>query len=1353
MTQGGKHTEFSNVISLDIGYHEIMDKISFKDEIQYVDKNGNIFPSSAAYTYSKVSKDNLVQILGEDGYINVYDSNNKLITTLNKDNLEYKYEGITAGLSFETSKPVEEGILKLENGRSILPLEYSKVQEESFANIKVNIKGNIIKDDQTIISSNGEKTIELKDAMSKAELELSNSNLSTIVKNDGVGMRITLDTNDMSTKLYKNPEINITFPSYVSNVKVENVKLVYEKELKIESAKLYKNDAGNIEIGIKLQGEQTAYNEEYNADGAMLVMNADITTDKLTPAKADNIHLKVKNENADETVENNAEVKFVAPAGIAAISEVSGYSDKEQNAISINGTKEIGKIEENASAKEATMKIIAMNNYDYSCNNIVILGRTPFAGNKSIEGQKDLGSTFDAKMIGEIASENADLSNMTVYYSANKTANKNLEDRQNGWTTNRNEVENVASYMIVLNDFEFKAGEMLTFTYKIQIPENISKNQQTFGTFGVYYETTMGDDVVRTISLPTTYVEGTPVGIATEVGVELKVTLQSNLEEGHSIQVGENITYTAKVENLSSIKAENVKLKIYMSKNTVFVKTDGTHDGGGINRTIILDVGDIEGNSSKNVVFTLNVTSYDTSEDEQMEALIKSYEEEQEKIKEEEERIAKEEEEKGYSEEQKQAAAKAREEAKWGKPGDDNYEELQQQKKEYEETQKNIKKYIEEYKNRNKITTKVTVYTEADANTEYGSDGSVGEGDVGQSGNQNSQNVNPNPSQGSSIADLRLNLSTMQDGILSEGQDVICTLRVTQNTTKELSNVKLTCVIPEGLTFKKASNAEKYDYNPDTRTVTYTFDKMVGAKTMTLICSVDKLPAGSYEKQYDIAFSGTYDGLDRDPYQSNVISMTAYRDGFSISQNSSVSSGVLYEGDKITYNIIVNNLTSKDTIATVYDVLPNELQFEEGYYTQDEVQRGITSAGANNIRTDLVLKANEQLILHIVAKVKEVNNTPVKITNKVYLTSTDIERLDANDISHTIYKKGDVVDPNNPNNPNDPNNPNGQGGDEKNGYTISGVAWIDEDKDGLREDNEQLLENIKVYLLNSRTNAVISETQTNKNGVYEFKGVKNGSYVVAFDYDNNQYEVTVYQAENAGDSVNSDAIKMELTIKGNSKEYALTNTLVINDNQYNIDLGLTYNRKFELSVNKGISLVQLTNANGTKNYNFNDGDAKIEIPEKYIDSSTIAITYKITIKNTGTIPGYVGKVVDYKARDLDFNSALNPEWYEDSNGNLYNTSLAGRVINPGETVELSIILTKTVNGENIGISNNTAEIAEASNDYGIPLSTTPGNKNGTEADLGSCDIIVAVQSGGIIFYGGILLLVLAIFALRWIYNK
>ncbi len=321
-------------------------------------------------------------------------------------------------------------------------------------------------------------------------------------------------------------------------------------------------------------------------------------------------------------------------------------------------------------------------------------------------------------------------------------------------------------------------------------------------------------------------------------------------------------------------------------------------------------------------------------------------------------------------------------------------------------------------------------------------------------------------------------------------------------------------------------------------------------------------------------------------------------------------------------------------------------------------------------------------------------------------------------------------------------------GNEGQTYRVSGTAWIDDNKNGGREENESLIGSMNVYLLNSADKTLINQAKTDQNGIYTFLNVKSGEYIVAFEYDTAKYALTTYQADGIEYTKNSDAINMDLNINGKNLTYGATNKLTVNSNTLNIDIGVIDRPKFDLELEKGISLVQVSNSKGTESYKFNNTDlAKVEIPEKNLKGSVVAITYTITVKNTGSVAGYASKIVDYKAKDLSFTSSMNPEWYLDTSGNIYTTSLNDRLINPGEQVTVSLILTKTMTSDNIGQTTNDAEIAESSNNLGVTdIDSTPENKAQKEDDFGTADVIIAVKTGETLVLIGIMLILLMIFA-------
>ena len=156
--------------------------------------------------------------------------------------------------------------------------------------------------------------------------------------------------------------------------------------------------------------------------------------------------------------------------------------------------------------------------------------------------------------------------------------------------------------------------------------------------------------------------------------------------------------------------------------------------------------------------------------------------------------------------------------------------------------------------------------------------------------------------------------------------------------------------------------------------------------------------------------------------------------------------------------------------------------------------------------------------------------------------------------------------------------------------------------------------------------------------------------------------------------------------------------------------------------------------------------AKIEVPAKDVDNTSIVIEYKIVVKNNGDVSGYARKVVDYLPEDLKFSSEIHKDWYQSTNGNIYNNSLANQEIKPGESKEITLTLTKKLNSDAMGkVISNDAEIYEAYNDFGLEdVNSTPANQNREENDLSTANIVLSVKTGQIIMNIAIVVAVIAI---------
>jgi len=461
-------------------------------------------------------------------------------------------------------------------------------------------------------------------------------------------------------------------------------------------------------------------------------------------------------------------------------------------------------------------------------------------------------------------------------------------------------------------------------------------------------------------------------------------------------------------------------------------------------------------------------------------------------------------------------------------------------------------------------------------------------------------------------------------------------------------------------------------------------------------------------------------------------------------------------GTKIKYTITIKNTGYKDAESiSIDDEFSNYLNLSEVKingencdYTEDTIIDDNNSY--KSIKIESQLASGKEATIEIIGEVD--SNLPtdraLEVINKATIYNAGVQIAETQEIIYNIEAITDEDEGNNNqgnnnqgNNNNDNtgnngnNNNNNNDNPQDNTYTVSGAAWLDSNQNGQREINEPLLGGIDVILLNLDTKQGIRVT-TSDDGTYIVKNVKNGNYIAIFEYDTEKYMLTKYQVEGVNPNRNSDVENVTMNIDGQSKKVASTNALTVNGRSIaNIDIGLVEAKSFDMELSKSITKITVTNKAGTKTTNYDNAQlAKVEVKAKHLSGTTVVIEYKIKITNNGELAGYAKNIVDYKPTDLNFNSELNPNWYQSGN-NLYTKSLANTKIEPGESKELTLILTKTMTTSNTGLTNNMAEIAEDYNSSGIAdTDSTPGNKNIQEDDIGQANVIISVSTGAAISY-------------------
>ena len=287
---------------------------------------------------------------------------------------------------------------------------------------------------------------------------------------------------------------------------------------------------------------------------------------------------------------------------------------------------------------------------------------------------------------------------------------------------------------------------------------------------------------------------------------------------------------------------------------------------------------------------------------------------------------------------------------------------------------------------------------------------------------------------------------------------------------------------------------------------------------------------------------------------------------------------------------------------------------------------------------------------------------------------------------------------------------------------------------------KKTFEGLTVKLLNAETNEYVKDedgndltTTTSSTGFYSFSKVPAGQYIVIFEYDTVQYGLTAFRNEGTADDLSSKVITKNVVIDGQEQQVAATEVIKVeNENIANINIGLITAKKYDLQLDKYISKVTVQNSTTTTHTYENTTLAKEEIHAKEVNGSTVIVEYTIRVTNNGDVAAYVRKIADYLSSDYEFNSQLNKDWYQSGN-EVYCTSLANTKLEPGESKDVKLTVIKTMTESNTGLVNNTAEIVESYNEYGLTdINSTEGNKAKGENDMGSADLIISIKTGEVV---------------------
>lgn len=1258
--------EIENAVNVNVSRVDMIKVIELREADEYfVDGDGRKYPTStngAENTYYKsvkFNKENLAAVVGEAGSVELLLEDGTSLVTLDKNTADDGDGFIT--ISFGENKigkiivrvnnPEGEGILNILNKKVITKPTYSKIEVAKFQGVVSDYVG-AAQLQEDIITELGNKSVatEFKDTITNATVSLSRNELSTLVENDDIEINIALNNATDVSDMYYNPVFELTLPEEVESINIKDMNLLYgNDELELGNVETLRDSQGRLVLKISLNGVQTKYTLGDSDKGTTIILKTSMVVNMYRASRKAELVMNYYNEDAtnygigtqwqmisnkisDRNGNTSTALNIVAPEGFVNAQMISDYKDGE-SVISVNQGRKDATIATFADSRIAEMKMILINNTDEEMNDVHILGRTIFSGNKSIIDGEALGTNQDAPMVSEIAADSSNKYKSKVYYSENGDATDDLNDSKNGWTDSPETLRSIKSYLIVV-DGTVKTGSLLMYSYNFEIPEQLSNNLDLAGTFGTYYTGT------RTAGIG----EPDKVVLTTGDAPVLKVETVSDVDEG-TVTEGQHIKYTVKVTNEGRTVSEDTVVNSMIPQGTTYV-----------------DNGTLSPDTSE-----LQITMGDIA------------------------------------------------------PG---------------ETQE--------------ITYEVEVNTSVAGQVELRPDSNVEA-----NGLENPIYTTTDEATTIEAAEVKVKLtSDLTANVLQKDREMEYNALIKNKTSEDLQNCEYVQTIPEGLEFVKAYVVEfdKEDpivhegaagtYDAATRTVKFNIDSIENIKNFKIVVKGGDI--SEYEKEINSIGTFTASNINK-AYDSNELKLTIARPEITMNSYSLTNNKYVKEGDAIEYVLDVTNvgIASAENINVV-NAVPEGFTPVSAQCVKDDGTQ-INALIKQNVDLDFTLMAGQSArvtlrciaenLSNVESEKLTANNWQVSGVNVNETATQNIENIIQRDETrkHSTLDEdnntAEVVKENIPaqtvyiNETNDVQTTPVENATST--YRIIGRAFNDFNKNGQRDDDEEGMANIVAKLCNAETQDVISQTVTNSVGEYVFDGVVPGEYYVKFEYDNTQYQLTDYKKEGVTSDRNSDAII--------SNYKAVTDKIKIIDTSISdIDIGLYKSGIFDLSLDANINKVTVQDDEETKAYEMENSKlAKIDINPKKANLSKVYVEYTISIANKGEIAGYAKRIVDYLPDGLTLDTSLNTNWYVGTDGKAYTTELEDVLINPGETKEIKLILTKQMTEESTGLINNTFEIADAYNEYAIAdIDSTPGNEDQSEDDMSRADIIIGIQTGG-----------------------
>lgn len=469
----------------------------------FIDEEANQLSMEDLTTNVGIYFMNSDNLLGEDGEIRVFnDETDELIATFTKDTWNrytdkypYLYEKSVKHIRIETSRTNAKSTLIVGNIKELddeyITTNYTEEEFEKLKYIQSRLEGYL---GEEYINSDINSAL-YQSPYSKATVNVEKNAISTQATEKNYKILIKTDADE---KLNQEKWINGTFllelPQDIVSVDINNVS-IDNTNVSVKSYEKYSENGINYIKILTSNDKEESY---------VITVDCNVTPDPRMTTKTEDIVLYAKNENeesgkyykevADEydiDGNNNKEeivnkstvaINMVSPNSLLTNQVATQYDEKG----SITIAPKIAELDKDR--RSAIVNIELKNNYSNTISDVIVVGRVPFEGNKYVINGSDMGSTFSTVMTNRGINIPSELAGkVTIYYSENEEATKDLSDSNNGWVTSPSDFSKVKSYLISFGTNKIEKGESHTLNYEIEIPEGIDYNEVTYSHHAVYF--------------------------------------------------------------------------------------------------------------------------------------------------------------------------------------------------------------------------------------------------------------------------------------------------------------------------------------------------------------------------------------------------------------------------------------------------------------------------------------------------------------------------------------------------------------------------------------------------------------------------------------------------------------------------------------------------------------------------------------------------------------------------------------------------------------------------------------------------------------------------------------------------